>query len=159
MQVVREIYRSLIEGIDGCTSQQHQAALHEHLTSEEDNHYDLGATYQDLQARISSEDILGLEVTDFPSNKGHPRRRYTNAKELELLFHGAEPDETPMNICLHAEPVKEGRPSIRFDIDSFFIFLLSLDALLRDFRYVPVSTTAFNITTNIHLKRQIAFTS
>jgi hypothetical protein len=129
------------------------------LTSEEDNHYDLGATYQDLQARVSSKDVLGLEVLSFPSNKGHPRRRYMKARELELLFHGAEADETLMNICLHAKPVRKGRPSIRFDINSFLIFLHSLNALLRDFRYMPVSTTAFNITTNIHVKRRITFIS
>jgi hypothetical protein len=129
------------------------------LTSEEDNHYDLGATYQDLQARVSSEDVLSLKVLGFPLNKGHPRRRYIKAQELELLFHGAEADKTLINICLYAKPVRKGRPSIRFNINSFLIFLHSLDALLRDFRYMLVLITAFNITTNIHVKRRIMFIS
>lgn len=148
-QSAEKLFQQLQEGHHGCSEEQHQEVLREHMAAEGDNHHRLREVYnrRHFPSVLSHDDIMPPAELE--------QGRLPSAAQWEEAFCGVPAtgrQRLPKNICLHAEQTQAVEPRVAFDIDSMLGFWSSLAAAKQGLSYQPAAQAQQNIQTDVHLE-------
>lgn len=151
---VQKLYEQLQDGFHGCSLEQHEERLREHIEQSGDNHYGLNDIFNDP----SFPSVLGLP--DLISAERLARQHTPTPAQWRAMFCGIpppqhEPYRQPMNVCLHKEETQAVEPQVAFDIDSFLGFASSLAMARQGLLYQPAPQMRQNMTTDVHLETSV----
>jgi hypothetical protein len=155
---VQKLYEQLQGGFHGCSSEQHDEQLLEHIEQAGDNHHGLGDIFND--ERFPSV----LALPDLISAERLARQRTPTPSQWEAMFCGLSPrphgqsrqhHRQPMNVCLHKEETQAVEPQVAFDIDSFLGFASSLAMARQGLFYQPAPQMRQNMPTDVHIETRI----
>lgn len=144
-----KLFQQLQGGHHGCSEEQHEEKLREHMAAESNNHHGLGDVFKSrhFPSVLPHDEIISpaqLQQVRLPS-----------AAQWEEAFCGVPAtgrQRLPMNVCLHKEQTQAIEPLVAFDIDSMLGFCSSLAAAKQGLSYQPAAQAQQNIQTDVHLE-------
>jgi hypothetical protein len=151
-QVAEKLMDLFLDGIQGCTADEHRAQLQEHLAAHGNNHHGLNEVFND--SRFPS--VLGLST--LLSTDRLARMLPPAPVQWRAMFCGVTPESPagrPLQVCLHQEETQATEPQVAFDVDSFLGFTHSLAFARQGVWYQPAPQIRQNMTTDVHLKTSI----
>ena len=153
---VQKLYEQLYGGFHGCSTEQHEQRLQQHLQDAGDNHHGLDGIFNDPA---------------FPSVLGHPemlsaerlsRQQPPSPAQWKAMFCGipvpqehGERQNRPINVCLHSEQTQPMEAQVAYDIDSFLGFASSLAMARQGLFYQPAPLMKQNIATDVHINSRV----
>jgi len=148
-ETAEKLFQQLQGGHHGCSLEQHEQKLREHMEAETNNHHGLGDVFKSrhFPSVLPSDDLMSparLQQVQLPT-----------AAQWEESFCGVPArgrQRLPKNICLHEEQTQAIEPSVAFDIDSMLGFCSSLAAAKQGLSYQPAAQAQQNIQTDVHLE-------
>lgn len=144
-----KLFQQLQGGHHGCSVEQHEEKLREHMEAETNNHHGLDDVFKSrhFPSVLPYDDLMSparLQQVQLPT-----------AAQWEEAFCGIPArgqQRLPMNICLHEEQTQAIEPLVAFDIDSMLGFCSSLAAAKQGLSYQPAAQAQQNIQTDVHLE-------
>jgi hypothetical protein len=147
---VQKLYDQLQGGFHGCSVEQHEEKLHEHIEAVGEDHHGLNDIFNDP----SFPSVLALP--DLISADRLARQRAPTPSQWQAIFCGIpRGQQHPMNVCLHKEETQAVEPQVAFDIDSFLGFASSLAMARQGLWYQPAPKMRQNMTTDMHIETTI----
>jgi hypothetical protein len=153
---VEKLYDQLQGGFHGCTSEQHEEALRQHLHTAGDNHHDLNELFND--ATFPSV----LSLPRFITADQLSRQQPPTPAQWKAFFCGTRPgprSRRPMQVCLHKAETQEVELDTAFDIDSFLGFTSSPAVARQGLWYQPAPRTLQNLKTDVHIETEAFYES
>ena len=151
---VQKLYNQLQGGHHGCSVEEHEEQLHEHMNAGGNNHHGLNDIFNDpafpsvlALSELISADRLAQQAVPTPA-------------QWQAMFCGVPAQQRrtrprPMNVCLHQEETQAVEPQVAFDIDSFLGFANSLAMARQGLWYQPAPQMRQNMTTDVHLETNL----
>jgi len=149
---IEKLYTQIQGGFQGCTLEEHQEKMHEHMEAVGNRHSGLSEIFHDT----NFPSVLGLSGMITPERLA--RQQETTPEQWEATFCGTSRQSGshyPANVCLHKEETQGVEPIVAFDIDSFLGFATSLALARRGLWYQPSPNMKQNIKNDIHLQTTI----
>lgn len=153
VHTARKLYDQLIYGFRGCSTEQHESRLQDHIEEAGDNHFGLDQIFN----HPSSPSVLAPPVV----TKEHPNGSQTldgtqwNEFFCGVTSKGPQRISRVKNVCLHEEQTKPTRPDVSFDIDSFLGFATSLGVARNGLLYQPSPLATQNLSSDVHFGMEV----
>ena len=145
-----KLYDQLINGFHGCSQQQHDEKLREHMEAAGDNHYSLDEIFND--ANFPS--VLG--VSNMMSPEQLAQYECPNRAQWEAMFCGTtRGHRLPKNVCIHQEKTQAVVPHVSYDFDSLLCFPTTLAVASRGLWWQTVAMPRQNMTTDVHVETNV----
>lgn len=149
---IDKLYEELQHGFHGCTEDEHNEKLREHMEAAGGRHHELNEVFND----VNFPSVLGL--VDMITPERLARQQDPTPEQWEAMFCGvsrANGHEYPMNVCLHKERTQAVEPDVAFDVDSFLGFATSLAMARKGLWYQPAPQMRQNMRSDVHLETNI----
>jgi hypothetical protein len=153
---VQKLYEQLYGGFHGCSTEQHDQCLQEHVQQAGDNHHGLDDIFNDP----TFPSVLGLP--GMISAERLSRQQAPSPNQWKAMFSGiplpqehVERQYRPINVCLHKEETQPIEPRVAFDVDSFHGFASSLAVASQGLFYQPAPLMKQNMSTDVHLESRV----
>ena len=148
--MAEKLYQQLIVEFHGCTQDEHDERLREHVQAEGDNHYGLNQVFNDPDF----PSVLGLpEIISAQQLAEQPR---PSPRQWESMFCGLDRRRRfPKNVCLHKEETQGVGAQVGCDIDSFLGFGSSLAMAKKGIWCQFVPQMRQNITNDVHINTNV----
>lgn len=147
--IVEKLYDQLIGGHHGCTAEEHDIKMAEHMRTAEGDHHSLDEIFND----DSFPSVI--ELGSMLSRERLEAQHTPTPRQWKEMFCGTShrgQRRLPKNVCLHKEETRAVAPQVAFDVDSFLGFATSLAIARKGLWYQPVSIKVQNIVADNHLE-------
>ncbi|KAK3617754.1 hypothetical protein LTR22_026631 [Elasticomyces elasticus] len=144
-----KLYEQLQGGFHGCTEDEHEEKLRQHMETVGGRHYELNEIFND----VNFPSVLGLAEMITPERLA--RQQDPTADQWEAMFCGVSrksESEYPINVCLYKEQTQAAELDVTFDVDSFLGFATSLAMARKGLWYQPAPQMRQNMKSDVHLE-------
>jgi hypothetical protein len=159
---IQKLYEQLQGGFHGCSIEQHEEKLQEHIEQAGENHYGLGDVFND-ENFPSVLPIPELVSADRFRHQPTPTPAQWQAMYCGIPIQQPQTPQPgqpaqrprPMNVCMHKEETLSVEPQVAFDIDSFLGFASSLAMARQGLFYQPAAQMRQNMSTDVHIETRV----
>ncbi len=152
--MIQKLYEQFVLEFHGCSKEQHDDKLREHMEAAGNNHHGLDEVFNNPDF----PSVLGL--SDMISADRLARQEMPSASDWNEMYCGISRRRSrPMNVCIHKEETQEMVCDLAYDFDSFIGFGDTPEFAKKGFWVQPVSQMRQNMTADVHIETRTFHTS
>ena len=152
--MIQKLYEQFVLQFHGCSKEQHDDKLREHMEAAGNNHHGLDEVFNNPDF----PSVLGL--SEMISTERLARQEMPSASDWNAMYCGVSRRRSrPMNVCIHKEQTQAVACDVAYDIDSFVGFSDDPAFAKKGLWMQPVSQMRQNMTTDVHIETRVFHTS